>query len=92
MQYSAPAFAPVAFQLVPQVILGKFDVLGGRAGIKVAQRFLHHMQGVAFLHHFGATCVAHLVPRGARLAVGVEQRGLTTTLACEHNRSIPAQT
>ena len=74
MQYSATALAPVAFQLVPQLILGKLDVHLGRAGVEVAERFLHDMQRGALLDHFGAACVAQSVNGIHGLAVSVEQR------------------
>ncbi len=58
-----------------QLILGKFDILGGGTWVEVAERLLHHMERVTLLDHFGAACVAQLVNGIQQFALGVEQRG-----------------
>ena len=41
--------------------------------IEVAERLLHHMQRIAFLHHVGAARVPQLVQGVARLAHSIHQ-------------------
>ncbi len=79
---------------VPQSVLGTRHVDLGRTRIDVAARLLHHMERGALRDYLGAACMAELLHRGARLAVGINWRGSTFRKACEHNqrRSKPTVT
>ncbi len=81
----------MTFYLVPKMRRSTFHSDVRRAGRAVTPRLLHHKQGVALLHHLRPPCVPQLMHCVAGLAVGVEECGRPTKMACEHHRSIPGQ-